>query len=49
MEDVLSFREKGKIVFLNARVGTAAEDNDGIDRFGEEASGTRVISLFHED
>ena len=38
-EDMLSFREKGKIVLLgdfNARVGKAADDDDVIGKFGED-------------
>ena len=53
-EDVLSFREKGKLVLLgdfNARVGKAADDDDVIGKFGEDtcnASGNKLISLLHE-
>ena len=53
-EDVLSFREKGKVVLLgdfNARVGKAADDDDVIGKFGEDtcnASGNKLISLLHE-
>ena len=53
-EDVLSFREKGKIVFLgdfNASVGKAADDDDVIGKFGEDtcnASGNRLNSLLQE-
>ena len=53
-EDVLSFREKGKVVVLgdfNARVGNAVDDDDVIGKFGEDtcnASGNELISLFHE-
>ena len=32
MEDVLSFREKGKVVLLGARVGKVADDDDIIGR-----------------
>ena len=38
-EDVLSFREKGKVVLLgdfNARVGKVADDDDVIGKFGED-------------
>ena len=38
-EDVLSFREKGKLVLLgdfNTRVGKAADDDDVINKFGED-------------
>ena len=41
-EDVLSFREKGKVVLLgdfNARVGKAADDDDVIGNLGK----TRVM------
>ena len=53
-EDVLSFREKGKVVLLgdfNARVGKAADDDDVISKFGEDtcnASGNKLISLLRE-
>ena len=53
-EDVLSFREKGKVVLLgdfNARVGKAVDDDDVIGKFGEDtcnASGNKLISLLHE-
>ena len=53
-EDVLSFREKGKVVLLgdfNARVGKAADDDDVIGKFGEDtcnASGNKLISLLRE-
>ena len=49
-EDVLSFREKGKVVLLsdfNARVGKAADDDDVIGKFGEDtcnAVGNKLIS-----
>ena len=53
-EDVLSFREKGKVVLLgdfNARVGKAADEDDVIGKFGEDtcnASGNKLIALLHE-
>ena len=53
-EDILSFREKGKVVLLgdfNARVGKTADDDDVIGKFGEDtcnASGNKLISLLHE-
>ena len=53
-EDVLSFREKGKVVLLgdmNARVGKAADDDDVIGKFGEDtcnASGNKLISFLRE-
>ena len=53
-EDVLSFREKGKIVLLgdfNASVGKVADDDDVIGKFGEDTcntSGNKPISLLHE-
>ena len=53
-EDVLSFREKGKVVLLgdfNARVGKAADDDDVIGKFGEDtcnANGNKLISLLRE-
>ena len=49
-EDVLSFREKGRVVLLgdfNARVGRPVEVDDVIGMFGEDtcnASGNRLIS-----
>ena len=52
-EDVLSFREKGKVVLLgdfNAKVGKVADD-DVIGKFGEDmcnASGNKLISLLRE-
>ena len=39
-EDVLSFREKGKVVLLgdfNARVGKVADDDDVIGKFREDS------------
>ena len=53
-EDVLSFKQKGRIVLLgdfNARVGKAVDVNDVIGMFGEEtsnASGNRLISFLSE-
>ena len=51
-EDILSFREKAKVVLLgdfNARVGKAADDDDVIGKFGEDtcnASGNKLIPPF---
>ena len=39
--NVLSFREKGKVVLLgdfNARVGKAADDDDVIGKFGDKCN-----------
>ena len=53
-ENVLSFRERGKVVLLgdfNARVGKVADEADAISKFGEDtcnASGDKLISLLHE-
>ena len=53
-EDVLSFREKGKVVLFgdfNTRVGKVADDDDVIGKFGEDmcnASGNKLISLLYE-
>ena len=53
-EDVLSFKEKGKVVLLgdfNARVGKSVEVDDVIGMFGEEmcnSSGNRLISFLNE-
>ena len=53
-EDVLSFREKGKVVFLgdfNARVGRSAQLDDVVGMFGENtcnASGNRLLSFLNE-
>ena len=53
-EDVLSFREKGRVVLLgnfNARVGRSVEVDDVIGMFGEDtcnASGNRLISFLNE-
>ena len=50
-EDVLSFREKGKVVLLgdfNARVGRSAQLDDVVGMFGENtcnASGNRLLSF----
>ena len=52
MEDVLSFRENGKVVLLgdfNAGVGNGRQMMIG--KFGEDmcnASGNKLISLLHE-
>ena len=51
-EDVLSFKEKGKVVLLgdfNAKVGRSVHIDDVIGMFGEDmrnASGKRFLSLF---
>ena len=52
-EDLLSFREKGKILVcdFNARVGKTADDDDVISKFGEDtcnACGNKLISPLHE-
>ena len=53
-EDVLSFREKGKVVLLgdfNARVGRSAQLDDVVGMFGENtcnASGNRLLSFLYE-
>ena len=53
-EDVLSFRQKGKVVLLgdfNARVGRSVELDDVIGMFGEDtcnASGNRLVSFLNE-
>lgn len=53
-EDVLSFKQKGRVVLLgdfNARVGKAADMDDVIGMFGEEtcnASGNRLLSFLNE-
>ena len=53
-EDVLSFREKGKVVLLgdfNARVGRSAQIDDVVGMFGENmcnASGNRLLSFLNE-
>ena len=49
-EDVLSFREKGKVVF-NARVGRSAQIDDVVGMFGENTcnvSGNRLLSFLNE-
>ena len=54
IEDVLSFREKGKVVLLgdfNARVGRSVQIDDVIGMFGEHlrnASGNRLLSFLNE-
>ena len=53
-EDVLTFKQKGKVVLLgdfNARVGRSSEVDDVIGMFGEEtcnASGNKFISFLNE-
>ena len=53
-EDVLSFREKGKVVLLgdfNAKVGRSVQIDDVIGMFGEDtcsASGNRLLSFLNE-
>ena len=53
-EDVLSFKEKGKVVLLgdfNARIGKSIELDDVIGMFGEDtcnSSGNRLISFLNE-
>ena len=53
-EDVVSFRQKGKVVLLgdfNARVGRSVELDDVIGMFGEEIcndSGNRLVSFLNE-
>ena len=53
-EDVLSFRQKGKVVLLgdfNARVGRSVELDDVIGMFDEDtcnASGNRLVSFLNE-
>ena len=53
-EDVLSFRDKGKVVLLgdfNARVGRCVQIDDVIGMFGEDmcnASGNRLLSFLNE-
>ena len=53
-EDVLSFREKGKVVLLgdfNARVGRSAQLDEVVGMFGENtcnASGNRLLSFLNE-
>ena len=54
LKDVLSFREKGKVVLLgdfNARVGRSAQLDDVVGMFGENtcnASGNRLRSFLNE-
>ena len=54
-EDVLCFREKGKVVLLgdfNASVGKTEDNDDMISKFGEDtcnASGNKLISLLHKE
>ena len=53
-KDVLSFREKGKVVLMgdfNARVGRSVQIDDVIVMFGEDmrkASGNRFLSFLNE-
>ena len=53
-EDVLIFKEKGKVMLLgdfNARVGTASEIDEVISMFGEETSnnnGEKLVSFLTE-
>ena len=53
-EDVLCFREKGKVVLLgdfNARVGRSVQIDDVIGMFGEDmrnTSGNKLLSFFNE-
>ena len=53
-EDVLSFREKGKVVLLgdfNARFGRSVQIDDVIGMFGEDTcntSGNRLLSFLNE-
>ena len=53
-EDVLTFKQKGKVILLgdfNARVGKSSEVDDVIGMFGEEtcnASGNKLISFLNE-
>ena len=53
-EDVLSFREKGKVVLLgdfNAKVGRSVQIDDMIGMFGEDTcngSENRLLSFFNE-
>ena len=54
LKDVLSFREKSRVVLLgdfNANVGRSVEVDDVIGMFGEDtcnASGNRLISFLNE-
>ena len=53
-EDVLTFRQKGKVVLLgdfNARVGRSVEVDDVIGMFGDDAcnaGGNRLVSFLNE-
>ena len=53
-EELLSFREKGKLILLgdfNARVGRSAQLYDVVGMFGEKTynvSGNRLLSLLNE-
>ena len=53
-EDVLSFKQKGRVVLLgdfNARVGKSVDVDDVIGIFGEDfcnGNGNRLISLLNE-
>ena len=53
-EDVLSFKEKGKVVLLgdfNGKVGRSMQIDDVIGMFGEDmcnASGNRLLSFFNK-
>ena len=53
-EDVLIFKEKGKVMLLgdfNAKVGTASEIDEVIGMFGEETSnnnGEKLVSFLTE-
>ena len=53
-EDVLTFKQKGKVVLLgdfNAEVGKSSEVDDVIGMFGEEtcnSSGNKLISFLNE-
>ena len=52
-KDVLSFREKGKVVLMgdfNARVGRSVQIDDVIVMFGDmrKASGNRFLSFLNE-
>ena len=53
-EDVLSFKQRGRVVLLgdfNARVGKAVDVDDVIAMFGEEScntTGNRLISFLNE-
>ena len=50
-EDVLSFKQKGRVVLLgdfNARVGRSVDVDDVIGMFGEETCNARLISFLNE-